>query len=771
MSKSIAHRIPGAGAMLLVALLSITLSMAACEDDAQSVRQANESAAASTATAETPTPSAEIHVTELKDGDCVNYTLPEGKSIDTVVIVPCSGDWQYRVLKSFQVADAEAYPGESFFVSQASENCDRQTSFLLPPSAQSWEQGDRTIKCFQLAPELVISALLEGLEVNEEALSDDEASCLEEWVAGANLLAIVVTPDDPAVIDDFIAQLERCAPNLLGFATPTAAPEPTATPTATPEPTATPTATPEPTATPTATPEPTATPTATPEPTATPTATPEPTATPTATPEPTATPTATPEPTATPTATAEPVTDAPLTATEVYALVAPTIVFIETPSGTGSGVLIDGGYIVTNRHVVWPYESVWATFPDGTWFDGVPVIGWDALSDLAVLGPVDIPVAPAELADGEGLSPGSELYLVGYPAETEAFPEPTISRGILSRFREWEWLGMTYIQTDAAIAGGQSGGALVNDRGQVVGISTFRFSEAGFGLATSIADDIVIVEELIMWGWDSADPSRRRLPTGEGDFEYTVTLPDSWTHFTFALHGEAGLILQVQLDGAGDGAFAIMGPGGLIVDVDEGVSGTEYVELELDVDGPHFITVGMSSEQPQSFELSSNVLLTYFADPDDGETIQVWETLAGNVDHHLDSDTFTLRLEEGESVAIFVESVSIDTYVIVRLPGLPETIAFDDDGGGGTFGTDSLLFYRALQAGSYDIIVGDATSASVGGYLLGVEAVDALELWDGNGDGKITCDEATANNIAPVSFTHPAYQYMDDGNRDGVVCE
>ena len=66
MSKSIAHRIPGAGAMLLVALLSITLSMVACEDDAQSVRQANETAAASTATAETPTPSAEIQVTELK---------------------------------------------------------------------------------------------------------------------------------------------------------------------------------------------------------------------------------------------------------------------------------------------------------------------------------------------------------------------------------------------------------------------------------------------------------------------------------------------------------------------------------------------------------------------------------------------------------------------------------------------------------------------------------------------------------------------------------
>ena len=93
MSKSIAHRIPGAGAMLLVTLLAITLSMAACGDDAESVRQANESAAASSATAETPSPSAEIQVTELMDGDCVNSTLPEGISIDTVVIVPCSGDW------------------------------------------------------------------------------------------------------------------------------------------------------------------------------------------------------------------------------------------------------------------------------------------------------------------------------------------------------------------------------------------------------------------------------------------------------------------------------------------------------------------------------------------------------------------------------------------------------------------------------------------------------------------------------------------------------
>ena len=311
---------------------------------------------------------------------------------------------------------------------------------------------------------------------------------------------------------------------------------------------------------------------------------------------------------------------------------------------------------------------------------------------LPCSGPVDVSVAPVELADGEGLAPGSELYLIGYPAETEAYPEPTISRGILSRFREWEWFGMTYLQTDASIAGGQSGGALVNNLGQVVGISTFSFSEARFGLATSIADDLVIVEELITWGWDSADPSRRRLPTGEGYFGYTLEMAFEWITFTYVLDGEAGMAIRLELDGPGDGAFAVVGPGGLIVEVDEGITGSEYVELELEVDGPHFVTVGMTSEDPQVFELSSNVPLRHLPDSDDEESIQVWETLKGNVDHPLDSDIFWLRLEEGESAAIFAESVSIDTFVVVGLPGLPETIAFDDDGAGGTFGTDSALF-------------------------------------------------------------------------------
>lgn len=207
-----------------------------------------------------------------------------------------------------------------------------------------------------------------------------------------------------------------------------------------------------------------------------------------------------------------------LSSAEVYERVSPSIAFIETAAATGSGVLIDGGYVITNYHVVWPYESVWVVFPDGTELENVPVVGWDPMADLAVLGPVTVSAQPLRLTDGEDAALGSELLLVGYPAEVDLFPQPTITRGILSRFREWERAGITYFQTDAAIAGGQSGGALVNSRGEVVGISTFSFSEAGFGLAASSADIIPIVEKLSQ-GEFTSGLGDRRLPVGRGSFE------------------------------------------------------------------------------------------------------------------------------------------------------------------------------------------------------------------------------------------------------------
>jgi S1-C subfamily serine protease len=65
------------------------------------------------------------------------------------------------------------------------------------------------------------------------------------------------------------------------------------------------------------------------------------------------------------------------------------VAFIETPSGSGSGVLIEGGYVVTNAHVVWPFDEVRVVFPNGADFTAAPVKSIDVLGDLAVIGPID----------------------------------------------------------------------------------------------------------------------------------------------------------------------------------------------------------------------------------------------------------------------------------------------------------------------------------------------------------------------------------------------
>ena len=59
----------------------------------------------------------------------------------------------------------------------------------------------------------------------------------------------------------------------------------------------------------------------------------------------------------------------------------------------------------------------------------------------------------------------------------------------------------------------------------------------------------------------------------------------------------------------------------------------------------------------------------------------------------------------------------------------------------------------------------------LGGDRDDIAGADALAAWDDNGNGRITCAEARRHGIAPVPRGHPAYQYMRDGDGDGVVCE
>ena len=428
---------------------------------------------------------------------------------------------------------------------------------------------------------------------------------------------------------------------------------------------------------------------------------------------------------AAPTTTSTTSTPEALSAEEIYTLLSPSIALIETPMGSGSGILVDGGFVVTNYHVVWPFQRFRVVFPDGTEFADVPVVGFDPFADVAVLGPIDVPAGPLSLVDGEGLSPGSELYLIGYPAETDLFPEPTITSGVLSRFRQWELYDLTLLQSDAAIAGGQSGGALVNSLGEVIGISTWSFSEAGFSVATSAIDDAEtvgwIIENYQQFG--PPDP----FSSEESGLEFTVDLENAWDSGLFWFDGVAGSVVDLFLDGPSDGVIIVVGPSlNVVLEVDEEYEGLEYGTLELPVDGPYFVVVrnlAANLNEESSFILVSSAELTPFYDAEDGQALAVGGLVGGTIDHYSDIDWYSIELSEGETIVVWTEAIATDTAVYI---GHSEAsvleMAVDDDSGPALFGdsVNAELAYTAPVTGEYYIFVEDPVGTG-GSYFLGVD--------------------------------------------------
>ena len=144
-SKSYKFAIAWGGIGILSLILF--LSTVGCTSDAQNIRATNEAAATPPATS-TPL-SAEIGSTEIQDGDCITSRLPEGVDIESVVIVPCSAEWQYRAVSSFEVDYLDRYPGEASFLQRAYSECDRRFTYTLFPNEDSWALGDRTVTCLQ----------------------------------------------------------------------------------------------------------------------------------------------------------------------------------------------------------------------------------------------------------------------------------------------------------------------------------------------------------------------------------------------------------------------------------------------------------------------------------------------------------------------------------------------------------------------------------------------------------------------------------------------
>lgn len=197
----------------------------------------------------------------------------------------------------------------------------------------------------------------------------------------------------------------------------------------------------------------------------------------------------------------------------VASVVRPSIVEIYTYSdsrhttivGSGSGVIIsEDGYIVTNTHVLDADGYHTVTTSDDKVYNA-KIIGRDAKTDIAILKVEADNLQAATLGNSDEVVVGEQVMAIGNPAGLSG----SVTDGIVSAVNrkikaDSTGFEMNCIQTNADISPGNSGGALVNMYGQVIGITSSKYvssSYEGLGFAITINDALPVIEELINQGY------------------------------------------------------------------------------------------------------------------------------------------------------------------------------------------------------------------------------------------------------------------------------
>ncbi len=206
----------------------------------------------------------------------------------------------------------------------------------------------------------------------------------------------------------------------------------------------------------------------------------------------------------------------------VYREIVPSVVSIRASvskdgrqQSAGSGIILtNDGYIVTNEHVITGAYVIKAMTTDGEIYD-LALVGKDTKTDLAVLKMITDKkdFVPAQLGNSDDIIIGERVYAIGYSGGVFS---NTFTGGYVSGLNRTLQLNqnsyeMNYIQTDASVNPGNSGGPLVNEYAQVIGINNFKYTGINSDLenltfAISINEAIPVINDIIKTGYVTGRP-------------------------------------------------------------------------------------------------------------------------------------------------------------------------------------------------------------------------------------------------------------------------
>lgn len=204
-----------------------------------------------------------------------------------------------------------------------------------------------------------------------------------------------------------------------------------------------------------------------------------------------------------------------LTPAQIAAKANPAVVLIKSPTSLGTGFIIrDDGWIATNVHVIAGAPELVVILDDKSEHPVTDVLALDRERDLAIIKIEMTKKLPTlKLGDSDGVHPGDAVVAIGHPLGLEH----TVSNGLVSAVRVVS-NHLTILQISAPIAPGSSGGPLLNEQGDVIGVAAAVITEgqnlnlgipAGYLMALSKHPDPIAFDAFVQAQLDEARPERR----------------------------------------------------------------------------------------------------------------------------------------------------------------------------------------------------------------------------------------------------------------------